>query len=349
MTQHLRYLVIYALVFLPNTAAMGGVFTYDITSMDADLGLEACNSVMSDAAGKFATDSGVKLINSGCEADNLLGRLTGKIVYSASQRVSPWSTTSTTYGEETEFYQSRQQCEEALALEVQLLKNMSSLTPFISFCHKISEIGPPRYRTRIDAIGETNVRRYESVAVTNYTPHNLNAVVQNLQAQAEALGLTTVAWYFGPIRSQRSLSVAYYSERAESPFRLLAKNSLYFSTLPECEAAIVAFDQTRTTAWTGVPSCTVAPEKVGFQLNLNWWDRAIGADLVLRSTLIPGIHANLIACRSAAAELAAQLGQDGEKIVGIVCGRDSNPQSPIKMELIGIWGHPTKLKSAIPG
>lgn len=334
MTKLLNKFAISFLVIAPCATAMGGVFTYEARYIDSELGQEACDAMMNDAATRFAADAAVRVISSGCEVDRVLGRLTGKIVYSAPESIYPWSTTNTTYGEQIEFYVNKQQCEEALPTEIQLIESRSSLRPFIAFCHKISEIGPPRYRTRIDAVGNADLRRYESVAVTHYTLQNLNGTVQTLHEQAQALGLTPFAWYFGPIRSQRGLSVAYYADRSESPYRLLSKNTLYFSTLQDCEAAISSFNQTRTTDWIGAPACTVAHPSVGFQLSLIWWDRAIGADLIVGTTPIPGAHVNLDACRSSAAELASQLAQDGEKVLGIICGRDSSSTSPIKMELI---------------
>ena len=143
---------------LAGTPSLAGIYTYEIRSIDTDLGEESCRTLISDAANKFQAGSGVSLISSGCEKDGVLGSLTGTIAYSAAERVMPWSTMSTTYGEEIDFYVSRPQCEEALSAEVEFFNKLTNLTPFISFCHKTSEIGPPRYRTRIDAIGSTNIR-----------------------------------------------------------------------------------------------------------------------------------------------------------------------------------------------
>jgi hypothetical protein len=317
-----------------GTPSLAGVYTYEVRSIDTDLGEESCRAMISDAAAKFQAGAGVSLISSGCEKDGVLGSLTGTIAYSATERVMPWSTMSTTYGEEIDFYVSRQQCEDALVIEVEFFNKLTNLTPFISFCHKTSEIGPPRYRTRIDALGSTDIRRYESSAVTYYPLQDANAAVTTLHQQATDLNLRPVAWYQGPVRSLRGLSVAYYAVANESPFRLLSKSLRYYSTLQDCEAARTSFEQTKITEWVGVTACSVAHPTVGFQLNILFWDRSLGADLILRSTLLPGSHTSLAECRTAATELSSRLAQSGEKVVGIACGRDDSAQSPIKMELI---------------
>lgn len=326
------------LLFLINIAAasqsLAGVYTYEIRSIDADLGEDACRAMISDAASKFQAASGVSLISSGCEKNGVLSGLKGTIVYSSEKSVSPWSTMSTTYGEEIDFYTSKQQCENALAIEVDFFTKLTTLTPFISFCHKISEIGPPRYRTRIEAIGRTEIRRYESTAYTSHPLQDAQSAVATLNQQALDLNLRPIAWYQGPVRGLKGLSVAHYAVAQDYPYRLLGKSSRYYSTLHECESERIAFEETKITDWLGVTACSAAHTTVGFQLNLLFWDRAISADSVLKSTLLPESYANLASCRAAAKELSSRLAQSGEKIVGIACGRDNNSQSPIKMELI---------------
>lgn len=337
MTTALRSFFIACVILMSSGHALSGIYTYEIRSIESDLGIESCQRLMTEAAAKFVETSGVKLISSGCEGESLIGRMKGVIVYSAPNRASIWSTNSTTYGEEVDLFYNRQQCQEALSREVELFQRISSLTPFLALCHKTSEVGAPRFRTRIDAVGMTTIRRYESTAALTHPLTDPNTVIQALDQQAAALGLTPVVWYQGPARSLDGLSVAYYAEHSQLPYRLLSKSSLYFSKAQDCEAAATQLSVTQTTAWSVITACSAAHASDGFQLNLLWWDQAIAPDLVLRSTVIPGSHNSLESCQDSARSMADELRRDGEKVVGIVCGRDANPQSSIKMEIISYF------------
>ena len=49
--------------------------------------------------------------------------------------------------------------------------------------------------------------------------------------------------------------------------------------------------------------------------------------------MIPGDFSEVEACQASAAEIVTKLRGDGINIVGLVCGRDSSPRSPVKMEI----------------
>jgi hypothetical protein len=322
-------------LLLFSSSLQAGVYTYDIRYIGGNYSAEACQSLLADAAAKFQATSGANIISSGCKADTFLARMTGSIVYSAPQRVNTWSTTSTTFGELANFYSSLEECQVSLEREVGMFRTLSALEPFIAFCQKTSELGTARYRTRIDAVGVTAVRRYESTASINFPLIDASAVASALEAQTTALGLTTVAWYHETAELRRGLSVAYYSASAERQYRILGKQALGYSTLEGCLAAAAFFEQTRTIPWAGVQACS-APGYAGlYELNLVWWDQAISSYEVLKSTVVPDNFPTLDVCQSRAMELKAQLGQAGEKIVGISCG-ESGRRRAISMEIISL-------------
>lgn len=321
--------------FLWASVSHAGVFTYMIRTMDHEQGLEACNTQLQVIASEFQRQSGVRLIGTECKPETYTGGLSGQIVYSAPDRVTSWSTTSTTFGEELDLFVTREQCETGLASELELFKRETGLQPFLAFCHKTSEIGMPRYRTRIDAIGTSDVRRYESGALVYHPIHEPQPAIETLNQQAIDLGLKPVAWYAGPTKSLSGLAVAHY-ETASSleHYRLLAKSTLYLPTAEDCKVAFAAFDRTRKTDWAGATACSAAHPSVGFQFNLFWWDTSIAGDSVIRSTILPGTHASLEECRASAEALAAQLSNEGEKVIGIVCGHQGGIRESIRAEFL---------------
>lgn len=317
------------------TSASAGVYTYMVRAFDADLGTNHCSAIMADAAAKFAEATGHQVLSHGCEVDTLLSRINGKIVYSAPKSVSTWSTSSTTFGDEREFYTSRASCQEALTREIDLFRSMTQLTPMISLCHKVSSVGAPRYRTRIDAIGTSPVRRFETTAPLDYPLAGAQQIVDQLNQQGRDLGLVPIAWHQSQSVMQRGLSVAYYADLpGHDSFRLLGKDSLFFATHADCETARTAFQATRGTDWVGVTGCGAAHPTVGFQFNLVWWDKGISADSIIQSTLLPEVFTTVAECRQSASVLARQLSDSGEKVVGILCGRERETNSPIRMELM---------------
>ncbi|MEY4630959.1 MAG: hypothetical protein RIQ81_1079 [Pseudomonadota bacterium] len=331
-------------------AALGGIYTLRVASMDIDQGVEGCNAYIQQVAAQFQQDAGVSVISAACEVDSPMDSIKGEIAYSAPKSANVWSTTSTTYGEQLDFYYTRQQCEEALGREVALVKDLTGLTPFLAFCHKTSSIGAPRYRTRIDAVGFSDVFRYESAAFLSHSLVDPNPPVAVLHEQARELGIGPFAWYHGPVRSMRSLAVTHYQKGDRTNrFYLHGKSSVYLPTLEECEAARAAFDRTRTADWLGVTACSAAHPSVGFQMNLLWWDRAIGADLAIKTTSIPGAYSSLDDCRSASDAISRQISSSGEQVIGIACGRDHNPRGPIKMEVLSKWTYGQSSRPANAG
>jgi hypothetical protein len=334
MISHYRCIVFLVLSLLSGTTALADVYTYEIRSIDADLGPEGCESRMRSAGEMFEQTSATDVIGSGCEWHEYLGSFTGKIVYRSENRTSVWSTESTTYGETIDLFYDRDQCEKALNYEVAFLRRNADFVPFWAQCDKVSNLGPPRFRSRIDAVGTTSIRRYETTAFLHYPLTHVNQVVQVLHDQAVDLGLTPVAWYQGPVNSLRGLSVAYYSEMTDTKQRLLSKSTLYYTTMTDCESAANVFNATRNVPWSGVAACSTAHPSIGFQLNVIWWGQAISPDAVLRTSEIPGSHPNLASCQNEARTLAEQLARHGEQVVGIICGRSSGSQSPTKMQLL---------------
>lgn len=322
-------------LFLVHGESFGGVRTLTIRNLDLDRGVDGCNEYLSQAVEQFQQDSGVTVISFGCEADSISDVVGGSIVYSADEPVPVWSTTSTTFGDQYPFYTSRDQCEEALGREVEIVRDLTGLNPFLAFCHKISLIGAPRYRTRIDAVGVAQAWRYEDVASLRHSLVDVGAVVETLHQQARDYGLAPVAWYHGSIRSSRGLAVAFYHnvDRFQRSY-LHGKPLQYVSTLEECERARSVFEQTRTTEWTGATGCSAAHPTVGFQLNAFWWDNRIGSAHGLKSTVLPNGYATLDDCWNASAAISAQLGQAGEEIIGISCGRDHSIRSALKMVIL---------------
>lgn len=331
----IKFLTILLAVLGGSAIASGGVFTLPIHNLDLDAGVDACNIYLSQAAEKFGRDAGVTVISQGCEMDSILRRVSGSIAYSADEPAAVWSTTSTTYGEEHPFYSSRSECEEALEREVLLVRDLTGLDPFLAFCHKVSTIGPPVYRTRIDAVGTAGAWRYEDVAGLRHRLVDVNTVVDVLHSQARDYGIGPVAWYEGTVRSTRGLAVAFYDTADRfNRWYLQSQPLRYVSTLQECERAKAIFESTRTTEWTGVTACSAAHPTVGFQLNLLWWGRSISSSHGTKSTLLPASFSDMEQCWSQAATISQQLTQTGEQIVGISCGRDHSIRSTIKMLIL---------------
>jgi hypothetical protein len=315
--------------------AEAAVYTYDISNMNSDAGADFCDKQIREAANLFQKQGSVRVLGAECRSDFPLAGLRGRIVYSASQPLAFWSTNSTTYGKQPDLFYSRQQCESSLTQEVELVRRHTGLEPFLAFCHKTSNLGSPRYRSRIDAIGASDFLRMESAAQVNFPLVAPRQTAEALHQQGLALGLIPIAWYHGPMLAQRNLVVAYYAQTDHvDRYNLLSRSSLYLANSAECAAASEIFERTRSTEWVGVWACSAPHPAAGFQFNIFWWDKAIAGDLVIRSTMIPGTHESFDSCRKASLEVASQLSQDGAELVGIVCGRENSLGDPIRMEVL---------------
>jgi hypothetical protein len=322
-------------VLLMSSFAQGGIYTYKIYSLDLDQGIQGCNQYLAQAVKQFEAETKVSILSAQCNVDTTMDRMNGSIVYSAPKQIEIWSTESTNYGEHLDFYSSREQCETALADELVTMKRLTGLNPFLAFCHKTSSLGTPQYRSRMDAVGASSVKRFESDATTYHPLINLSEIIENLDQQARDLGLTPTAWYQGHTLTHMALMVSHYETVGKlERYRLLGKPSLYYKTLEQCQTAAKVFNETRTIDWTGVTACSQAHPSVGFQFNLIWWDRAIAPDFVVNSTPIPAQFATLEECISASRTLYQELNKNGEPIVGILCGRDTNPKGPFQIEII---------------
>ncbi|MFM8313207.1 MAG: hypothetical protein ACKOA8_02880, partial [Deltaproteobacteria bacterium] len=118
-----RILVVSAIFF--SGLAQGALYTHTIRSLDLDQGIGGCNQYLEQAAKQFAQDAGVTIIAASCEFESLMNRINGAIAYSAPKPAPIWSTNDSTYGEQLDYYSSRQNCEKGLELEVQTVKKLT--------------------------------------------------------------------------------------------------------------------------------------------------------------------------------------------------------------------------------
>ncbi len=313
-------------------AARAEIYEMQIRNMEVAGGADHCQEILSQGAASFAAASGATLLGSECQSD-FLGRTNGRIVYSSAERITPWSThrfVSSGVG----FFTQEDACQASLTSEIELVRGMTGLVPFLAFCYRLPEVGSPRYSTRIEAVGSSSVSKFETYAYLDYSLQNPTAVAAILEEKARRMGLYPVTSYSGKISVTKGFAMSFYAENEpRDHHRLNAMGSRFFTTIAACERAMSDFSVFGSEDWNGLTACSTAHPNVGFQLNLIWWDSSLSEAANIRSIMIPGDFAEVEACQASAAEIVTKLRGDGINIVGLVCGRDSSPRSPVKMEI----------------
>ena len=314
-------------------AALAGVYELEIRGIDVAGGISGCQELLARGAASFAASSGATVLGSECQKDGDLSQMTARIVYSAAERIIPWSTHRYRYSN-IGFFARPESCEASLAAEIDVMRQMTGLEPFLAYCYKVSELGQPRYSTRLEAVGSSSVLKLETTTLLDHRLQNPSAVAATLGEKARQLGLYPMSAYSGVISSMEGFAIAFYAaaEPHDHP-RLNSERSRYFATLADCERASAAFSVYASEPWDGITACSAAHPTVGFQLNLIWWDTSLSGAARVQSMLIPGDYPSVDACTAAAANVVPQLRGDGTHVLGSVCGRSQSSTSPVKLEI----------------
>jgi hypothetical protein len=329
-----RGLVIGSLMlFSVSGRSLAGIYELKIHDMDVAGGVVGCQRLIERGAASFAAASGATVIGSECREDQLLNRVSGRIVYSAAESILPWST-HRHRTLDVGFFAQREACEAALATEVELMRRLTGLEPYLAFCYRLWQVGAPSYSTRIEAVGTSPVHKFSTGVVLDHRLQNPVAVATLLEEQARQIGLYPLYSFSGVVSVSPGFAMDFYGDRELFAHqRLNSLGSRYFPTLAQCEAAAAAFAAHASEPWDGVKACSFAHETLGFQLNLIWWNANQAGPVRIQAMLVPGSFESIEACDAAAGHTVAQVRNGGAHVIGSICGRSRSSTSPISLEV----------------
>ena len=309
--------------FFITQSALGGVFELKFYNVNYPMDLVQCESSLRESANRFGIAAGVSVLGSECARDSVLDRLVGVISYAAPARVAVWSTESNLTFQRVEFFRSLAKCQEALSAELETMKQLTGLEPFISYCYRASLYGAERYRALIQAVGESEINKYE---VAPFIPNFFQdgaAVASLLTSQAASLGITVVSWAQQTRSSLPSFAFGFYANgTATSHHDLFTIETWNYLSMAECNRMKIDFTQRVAAGWMNVAACTNSPSNSSpnSQLVILWWSDESGESMAVKTVKVPQKFATTDSCQIAAPSIEQTIAQSGDLVLGSICG-----------------------------
>jgi hypothetical protein len=294
--------------------------TYTVSFREFGFNRSNCAADIAVVAERFAEDSGVVVLGSGCQPPDI-GDIhhTGSFTYAAGNYVA--TTTSDVRTSSWSFdghYRSVEACESARSAELSVFERQTGLRAFVSYCYQANSISAPRYRVRIDAVGvAANNKRSESASWSNQ-PTNSNLLVEEVAAMVEASGAEIVAASVDRDISGYQVVVDYYSPEEKY---LHAQEILNWSDVSACESA--ATELARDWAVEAVPSvfACVGSGRGPIKLLQIYQSSNILSGFDFDSDVLATDYVSRSSCVADSARIRAAIEQSGTSVFGIACGQ----------------------------
>ncbi|MCX6123444.1 MAG: hypothetical protein NTV34_01640, partial [Proteobacteria bacterium] len=280
--------------------ALGGVFELKFYDVEFPKDQGQCENSLRESASRFALAAGVSVLGSECARDAALDRLIGIISYTAQARVAVWSTESNLTFERAGFFGSLAKCQESLSVELETMKHLTGLEPFVSYCYRMAPLfTPERYGTLIQAVGLSGTNKYE---VAPFLPNYLQngaEVASTLTEQAANLGITVVSWAQQTRSSLPSFRFGFYASGTQSRHPdLFTIESWNYSSPAECNRMKIDFTRRVAAGWVNVAACTNSSPNS--QLVILWWSDETGESMAVKTVKVPQNFASSESCQVAA-------------------------------------------------
>jgi hypothetical protein len=292
-----------------------------------------CESRMVEIATKFTAATSIKVLGTRCERVSSVDNFRGTLSYMSVTPVKMWSSESGHSDRDREYFRSKESCERGLVAEIQVMKSLTGLTPFASYCAETNIVGPKAFRTRIDAIGESSVVKIEDHISFQRELVDSSSLTDGLCRLASARGLRVIQWSQMERLGASMLAVGYYDDLRDEQKNELAQRGLFFyANESECDAQLKALSQ----RWKhNVLPAVFACSKSGYngsQLNAAWWGGEF-AEYELDAQILPQSFDNLSLCQTEGRRIEGVLTAEGAKVLGSLCGSTGDQPGDIRLEI----------------
>jgi hypothetical protein len=215
------------------------------------------------------------------------------------------------------------------------MKSLTGLVPFSSYCARTGIVGKSKFKTRIDAVGESSVVKVEGSTVFSQPLLDLPSVTDGLCSLASARGLRVSQWNQMERLGSSILGVGYYDDVRDNQVHFLGSRGLfYFDSSAECQASM----ETIKVRWNhkvvpAVFACGVETSR-GSRLNVAWWGKdTINSDI--KGDILPQSFESMASCEVEGKKIADLLIGEGTKVLGYLCGyrRDVNDNESSELYL----------------
>lgn len=283
---------------------------------------ESCDSDLARVARDFAVDADVEVLGAGCLPDDISlgGGLDGIITYAGTTVAKVFSSDVKSIGGEDGHYLSIDECRTALVQEESIFVAMTGLTPFVRYCYKANSVGQPRYRARLDAIGEPNHSKWSSDTQWVGAPASPDEVVLKVTSLAQDLGLVVSAASIAPDIGGWGMTLDYYGAKEHW---LHVIEGVRWNSQESCrEQSERLIANWPTTGPKIVATCDNLQNRT-FGLLLFSLDRSIIDGAEIRVKLLPTVFASTAACEGERAIVEAAMLRAGTPAYATLCGQEA--------------------------
>lgn len=312
----MRSILFLALIVSSN--ALGGSYTVTLREFGYNRG--GCDRDIAAVASGFAEAAKVTILSSGCLPPTIGDiAFSGEFTYIAPIEVETFTSDVKKAWGIDGYYASLQECAQALASERDLFVSLTGLNPYVGYCYKANKIGAPRFRVRLDAIGQSNIQKQSVFASWAHRLSNPNDLVADVRLMIDSVGGTTVAAVVAPEVAGQRVSADFYSA---TEFHLHAQELLFWPTPAACELRAIDL----STNWPKeiVPStfhCTTMPSGVSRLLQIYLSEKLLsGFDFDTK--IYPSSYPSEAVCATDLVRLKSALEHTGTTVLGATCGQD---------------------------
>ncbi|MBI5596359.1 MAG: hypothetical protein HY928_09760 [Elusimicrobia bacterium] len=281
-------------------------------------GTEPCVASAVRIGEAVARAAGVKVVRAYCSAEDANGYEI-KVVYEAAEALRPVTTVNRAgRGEGFGAFDTRQECEAALAAEAAAFEAATGLAPVVSYCLRDDLSDKGSWSMRIDSFGAARLAPMTKTLPVFTRPDGvgrsefLGGIKDRLQAQG--VDARFVAWR--PVSGYAELSIAYYAAQRLA-FELSEPAKL--DSKAQCQAALAEM-QPVLAARTPAPLALYCGQQM-----IGGWEVAwmyMGAPSI-KTVMAAESFKSYADCMAARVRVAEHHRSDlGQHVVGSVCSRE---------------------------
>jgi hypothetical protein len=300
-----------------SQAAFAGSFTHRLSYFGQLSTIEACRSEMVEVAQKFSAAAGVEVLGADCvKSEYYSGGIDGEILYIAPNRVVVTNSDARDRMQFDGYYASISACQSGIQREDPIFRQQTSLTPYVAYCYRASSIGPAVYRSRIEAVGTSEIKKFSTYSDYFDAPLNAELLLQTSRQIAENIGLVLVESAMDRDNSGWHIAMDYY---ASEKYYIHADEKLNFQTDAECLSA--ASDAQQSWTLQALPiifSCTKSGRFFG--LNHIWFTKQLFSESDFTTKILPIAYGSIDQCIEQKAAVIEKLTSAGSNIAGSACG-----------------------------
>jgi hypothetical protein len=293
-----------------------------------------CESRIAEIAASFAKQTGVNVLSIRCDKDFQIDNFKGILSYISTKEVPIWDNFDSSYASTYPMFYEKADCEVGLAKEVELVKELTGLNPFAAYCSLRSLSGRSAYRTTIVASGETTVKRNDEYVDLINKPLDFNRVVNELIMQSSKIRIHPTQWNLvREVGGYLMVAGFYENSNDRTVHEIGSRTSLAFTSEAQCEIERKKVELHWDFRLKPVVFSCGKLLNQSSQLTFIWWGGQY-ARSEITVELLPNDYPNIAQCESDAKKIKAILANQGQKVLGSVCGYASNDYKNIRLEIL---------------